>query len=239
DQIVSAFEKQEISRVLDPGSHNLTEDDLTKPMVSRCFYLIKKGIKGNFKSELSRLKRLRRRKIDGKIIQATLPNIATFTFNKPLQIKHIGRAAARPESWVVDAAEQETNEVIQNFACVHVTGHTLDPVARCGQCVLLSDSDDMPADGDLVVGESSEQEKYLRRISFNEESAFLYSINPLKITAPLQVERKMLSLHRVIGVLYDPCRHCNAEILNGNEWHPCENIDPSYFENKKMITVEG
>ncbi|MEK0337357.1 MAG: hypothetical protein QQN41_07980, partial [Nitrosopumilus sp.] len=203
DQIVSAFEKQEISRVLDPGSHNLTEDDLTKPMVSKCFDLIKKGIKGNFKSELSRLKRLRRRKIDGKIIQATLPNIATFTFNKPLQIKHIGRAAARPESWVVDAAEQETNEVIQNFACVHVTGHTLDPVARCGQCVLLSDSDDMPADGDLVVGESSEQEKYLRRISFNEESAFLYSINPLKITAPLQVERKMLSLHRVIGVLYD------------------------------------
>jgi len=239
DQIIKWIEDKKIDCVLNPGSHALTEDDLTKPIVKTCLDLIRKYVKSNFESELSRLKALRRRKIGGRIIKITLSNMTTFTFNDSLQIKHIGRVAARPESWVIDVVEQETNFVIQHFGCVHVTGNTFDPVARCGQCVLLADSDDMPVDGDLVVGESSEQEKYLRRISFNDNSAFLYSINPLKIMAPLQVDRRTLSLHRVIGVLYDPCKHCNAEILNGNEWHPCKNIDPSYFENKKMITVEG
>lgn len=195
-----------------------------------------------FRIELRDLKKLRAKESRGNVIKDSIgkANAAlNITFNDGSNISMIGRAAARPESWVVDAAEQETNEVIQNFACVHVTGYTLDPVARCGQCVLLSDSDDMPADGDLVVWESSDKKKYLRRISFDDENALLYSINPLKLTAPVQVERKMLSLHRVIGVLYDPCSNCNAEFLNCNEWHPCENIDPSYFENKKMIAVEG
>jgi len=239
DQIIKWVEDERVDRVLNPGSHALTEDDLTKPIVKTCLDLIKSHVKNNFESEMSRLKALRKRKMGGRIITITLSNTTTFTFNESLQIKHIGRAAARPESWVVDEAEQETNVIIQKCACVRVTGHTFDPIARCGQCILLSESDDIPADGDLVVGESSEQGKYLRRISFDDESAFLYSINPLKITAPLQVDRKTLSLHRVIGVLYEPCRHCNGEGVNGNEWHPCNNIDPSYFENKKMIAVEG
>ena len=168
-----------------------------------------------FRIELRDLKKLRAKESRGNVIKDSIgrANAAlNITFNDVSNISMIGRAAARPESWVVDAAEQETNEVIQNFACVHVTGYTLDPVARCGQCVLLSDSDDMPADGDLVVWESSDKKKYLRRISFDDENALLYSINPLKLTAPVQVERKMLSLHRVIGVLYDPCSNCNAEI---------------------------
>jgi len=239
DQIVRWIEDEKVDRILNPGSHALTEDDLTKPMVRTCVDLINSHVKGNFESELTILKELRKIKMIGRIITTTASNIATFTFNESLHIKHIGRAAARSESWVVDEVEQETDKAIQNFACVHVTGSTFDPVARCGQCVLLSNSDDMPVDGDLVVGESSEQRRYLRRISFNDESAFLYSINPLKITAPVQVDRKTLSLHRVVGVLYEPCDRCNAKSLNGNEWHPCENIDSSYFRNMKMITVEG
>lgn len=239
DNLCKALAMNEIARVLDPGSHSLTEDDLTKPMVTKCLELIKKHIEGNLNSELVRLKDLRKRKKSGKIIDAATSKTTSFTFNETKIINQIGRAAARPDSWVVDEAEQEATAAIQNFACVHVTGNTFDPVARCGQCILLSGLDDVPEEGDLVVGEISEHEKFLRRISFNDESAFLYSINPLKITAPLQIDRNDLSVHRVIGVLYEPCRHCSAENLNGNEWHPCENIDPSYFENMKMIAVEG
>ncbi len=222
--------------------HLSTGHQVTEAMNKDAYEKLKTLDEGAFRTELGRLKDLRAKELRGNVIKGSVgkANVAlNIKFNDVSNISIIGRAAARNESWVIDEAEQETNAFIQNFACVHVTGHTLDPVAKCGQCVLLSDSDDMLSDGDLVVGESSEQEKYLRRISFNDDSAFLYSINPLKITAPLQVDRNTFSLHRVVGVIYEPCRHCNAEILNGNEWHPCENIDPSYFENKKMITVEG
>lgn len=239
NNIVSAFEKNEIIRVLDPGSHNLTEDDLTKPMVSTCLDLIKKHIEGNFNSELDRLKRNRKKRIDGKVIHTTSSNVTSLIFNNSLPIMNIGRAAARPDGIIVDETVYETKASLQNFACVHVTGNTFDPIARCGQCVLLADSDDIVLDGDLVVGETNENKKFLRRISFNDEYAILYSINPLKITAPLQVDRKTLSLHRVIGILYDPCSLCQVESIEGNEWHPCKNIDPSYFKGIKMIAVEG
>lgn len=222
--------------------HLSTSHEVTGPMTKDAYQKLKKLDEDAFRVELARLKRLRAKELKDNVIKGdvdkTVTNL-TITFNKRSQIPVIGRAAARPETWIVEESEQASESAIENFACVHVTGNTFDPVARCGQCILLSGLDDVPEEGDLVVGETSEHEKFLRRISFNDESAFLYSINPLKITAPLQIDRNDLSVHRVIGVLYEPCRHCSAENLNGNEWHPCENIDPSYFENMKMIAVEG
>jgi len=219
--------------------HLSTSHEVTEAMNKDAYEKLKTLDEGAFRIELGRLKVLRAKELRGNVIETTLSNITTLTFNESLQLKNIGRAAARLKSWVIDEAEQETKQAIQNFACVHVTGHTFDPVARFGQCILLSDSDDMPDDGDLVVGESSEQKKYLRRISFDDENAFLYSINPLKITAPVQVDKKTLSLHKVVGVIYKPCNRCNAKSINGNEWHPCDNIDPSYFNKIRMVTVEG
>ena len=241
DTIVNALTNCFTENVFRKG-HLSTSHEVTEAMNKNAYEKLKALDEGAFRKELGRLKVLRAKELRGNIIKDSLritDMALNIKFSNSRNISIIGRAAARPEAWVIEPTEQKTNASIQNFACVHVTGNTFDPVARCGQCILLSDSDDMPTDGDLVVGESSEQKKYLRRISFDDENAFLYSINPLKITAPLQVERKMLSLHRVIGVLYEPCRYCDAGILNGNEWHPCKDIDPSYFENKKMIAVEG
>ena len=108
------------------------------------------------------------------------------------------------------------------------------------QCVLLADSDNIAIDGDLVVGESTNREKYLRRIAFNNGNAFLYSINPIKIYSPLLIDKNSLLVNKVIGVLYEPCRNCISDnSQNTNEWRPCQNIDSSYFKNIKMITVEG
>jgi len=222
--------------------HLPTSPDVTRSMTEEAYRKLLELDKKAVKVELRDLKKLRAKELRGNVIKGSIGKAnatLNITFNESLRIKHIGRAAARPGSWVIDEVEQETDKAIQSFACVHVTGNTFDPVARCNQCVLLSNSDDTPVDGDLVVGESSEQGRYLRRISFTDESAFLYSINPLKIKAPLQIERENLSLNRVIGVLYEPCRYCNVGSLNGNEWHPCEDIDPRYFGNMKMITVEG
>lgn len=222
--------------------HLSTGHQVTEAMNKDAYDELKKLDDVAFRIELGRLKKLRAKELRGNIIKDSLritDMALKIKFSNSRNISIIGRAAARPEAWFIEDTEQEANAFIQNFACVHVTGNTFDPVARYGQCILLSGSDDTPVDGDLVVGESSEQKKYLRRISFDDENAFLYSINPLKITAPAQVNRKVLTLHRVIGVLYEPCKRCDAKSLNGNEWHPCKNIDPSYFDAVKMIAVEG
>ena len=166
-------------------------------------------------------------------------NVLKIDFNDCSAISIIGRAAARPESWVIDEAENETKVALQQFACVHVTGNTFDPVAKRGQCILLSEPSIIPVDNDLVAVETTSQKRYLRRVFFVDEVACLCSINPLKNTVPLQLEKANISLNRVMGVLYEPCKNCNAKTSNGNEWHPCKNIDPSYFADKKLISVEG
>lgn len=193
---------------------------------------------GVFRIELGRLKRLRAKELKGNIIEG-IGKALNIAFNNSSNIFVIGRAAARGESWIIEDTEQETKQVLQYYGCVHVTGNSFDPVARCGQCILLLDSDNMLVDGDLVVSETIEQKKYLRRISYDDENAFLYSINPLKIIAPVQFNKSTLTLHKVVGVIYKPCNRCNAKSINGNEWHPCDNINPSYFDKIKIVTVEG
>ena len=222
--------------------HLSTGHQVTEPMTADTLAKLKDLDHKAFRIELARLKKLREKEIKDTVIKKSVgkdENVLKIDFNDWGTIPIIGRAAARPESWVIDEAENVTKVALPKFACAHVTGHTFDPVARCGQCILLSDSSIIPVDNDLVVAESTDQKRYLRRVSFVDEVAYLCSINPLRTTAPLQLEKTTVSLNRVVGVLYEPCKNCKAESSNGNEWHPCKNIDPSYFADKKLISVEG
>ncbi len=218
--------------------HAPTSHEVTKPMTVDVYNELKKLDEGAFRIELERLKRLRAKELKGNIIEGA-GKVLTITFNKRSDMPLIGRAAARNESWIINESEEETKIAVNNFGCLHVTANTFDPIARCGQCILLSGSDDIPSEGDLVAVESINQERYLRRISFDNENSLLYSINPLKISTPIKIDNNSLFAHKVIGVLYEPCKNCIAKNQNGNEWHPCKNIDPSYFNEMKMIAVEG
>lgn len=239
DQIISALKNDKIDRVLDPGSHSLTEDDITKPMTQDCLNHLKSHVDRIFKAEIERLKQSRKRKLNGKIIPIVLAQKNNHIFNEALRMKCIGRAAARPESWVVESSDNEASSIIQNFTCTHVTSDTLDPVARYGQCVLLANND-IIADGDLIVGQSVNEENYLRRVAFNNGDAFLYSTNPIKTYQPLQIDKNSLSVNKVIGVLYNPCRKCIHDSSKTDEWCSCsQGIDLSYFATMKMIVVEG
>jgi len=239
DNIIAILRKNEIDRVLGPGSHALTENDLTKPMVQDCFNLIKK-IKGHYDSEIDQLKSLRRRKKQGDMITPETTTKKLFQKNQVIKFNNIGRAAARPESWVIDSPEQQAPFSVLISTCAHVTGHSFDPVARCGQCVLLAQEDNCPMNGDLVAGQLDEETRYLRRIAFDGDHAFLYSINPLKIIPPIRIEKTQLVSHKVVGIIYEPCRQCARDYTNkASEWQLCQKMDLSYFDKMKMISVEG
>ena len=77
--------------------HLPTSHEVTEAMNKDAYEKLKTLDEGAFRIELCRLKVLRAKELRGNVIETTLSDITTFAFNDALQIKNIGRAAARPE----------------------------------------------------------------------------------------------------------------------------------------------
>jgi hypothetical protein len=111
-QIVAELRKPEVTQVLNPGSHAATQENVTKPMVEACLLKLRKPVHTTFLADIERLQQLRLRQLRGNILSVSaidlpLPLQRPIT-KETLFIQVIGRAAARPESWVVDSADVPT-----------------------------------------------------------------------------------------------------------------------------------
>ncbi len=194
------------------------------------------------KSEQERL-----RKVGPKIKEAQVvakPEIKTeyseIIFHDSIKIKTIGRAAAKNEFCVIESSENVIDSLLKPFAIAYVSGDTLEPVARYGQYVLLAQPDDMAVDGDLVAVESHDGARYLRRMNIIGDTLSVYSINPIRVISPVQIKYENCSVYKVIGVIYESTLFSKTDkTLHKGEWNPYENFDASFFDDLKMIIVEG
>ena len=242
-KIVAKFKDPKVSNVLDPSMHSLTESSITKPMVEDCLEELK--ICDNiFKNELIRLENLRKHRIRGSSIPASailFEGIKETSWEKPININQIGRAAARPEdTWQVDISEEALSIYIPQGTIVLVTDKTLDPVAKCGQWVLLADESNEPIDGDLVAVYDSEKNRYLRRIWSDGYNWILQSINPIHPIPSITCEKKYSAIRKIIGVIYQP--EYFSKTINPNltlEWEPVNHFDLQQIPKYKAILVEG
>lgn len=244
-QIIAELKKDEITRVLDPGSHALTQQDITKPMVEDCLRKLKKPINTVFISEIARLKRKKAQELQGKIIKiSTVPfsDIPQSSISEQsLVLPVLGRAAARPDSWVIDTSEEVTSTTLLAYTSAFVSSNTLNPVVRYGQCVLLAHEDNQPGDDDLVAVVSGNGNRYLRRITWlDEDSLVLQSIHPLKRIPTIHVSKAECAMRKVIGVIYEPpTRPTMSSSSKTLEWYPYNNLKPEMIKNLKTIIVEG
>lgn len=243
-QIVAELKKTEIDRVLNPGSHALTQDDITKPMVEDCLRRLRKPINNIFLSELTRLRDWRSRELRGLIIPISTVSFSgehqTATFNQPFVLPVVGRAAARPESWVLDSSAEVTSTKFAPDAVIFVSRNTLNPVIRYGQCALLADEDIQPRDDDLVAVVSTDGDRYLRKLWCDKESYILQAIHPTKPVPALRTSKTQAVVRKVIGVLYQtpltPVIQPSSKTL---EWYPFSRFPSEIISNFKTLVVEG
>lgn len=243
-QIVAELKKTEIDRVLNPGSHALTQDDITKSMVEDCLCRLRKPINNIFLSELTRLRDRRSRDLRGLIIPISTVSFSgehqTATFNQPFVLPVVGRAAARPESWVLDSSAEVTSTKFAPDAVIFVSCNTLNPAIRYGQCALLADEDIQPRDDDLVAVVSTDGDRYLRKLWCDKESYILQAIHPTKPVPALRTSKTQAAVRKVIGVLYQtpltPVIQPSSKTL---EWYPFSRFPSEIIANFKTLVVEG
>jgi len=243
-QIVAGLRSPEIERVLDPGSHALTQKDITKPMVQECFRKLRKPLNNIFLREIERLRCLRTRRMRGNIIPTStvsfpdVPKKAVFA--NPFLLQVIGRAAARQESWVLDSSGEVSSTTFAPYTAVFVLGESLNPVIRNGQCALLAADDIQPDDDDLVAVVSSDGNRYLRKLWSDGEGNILQAIHPTRPVPAIRSLADVTAMRKVVGVLYKPALRPNMQPSSKTlEWYPYSNFPSKIIGDLKTLTVEG
>jgi len=225
------------------GRHEPTKHNVSKPMVQVALNELNQ-LNNIFLNELKDLQRLKARERKGTVIQipsVSFPALASdAVFKNPFTFPTIGRAAARPESWVLDSSDEVTLTKFAPHTAIFVCSNTLNPVIRYGQCALLSDEEIQPRDDDLVALASSDGERYLRKLWTEKESYIMQAIHPTKPVPALRVSRIQASMRKVVGVLYNtplkPVMNPSSKIL---EWYPFSQFPSKIFSNFKTLVVEG
>lgn len=240
--IINRLRGPKVRWVLDPVLHSPTEADVSNPMLKDCLDELVK-CEETFKNELNKLERIRNHQLRGAAIPAStisFEDIQETSWKEPIVISQLGRAAARSDPWQVDIAEKAIPIAIPQGTIVLVTDNTLDPVAKCGQWVLLADESNEPIDGDLVAICDSKHNRYLRRIWSDGYNWILQAINPIHLISSISCEKKAAAVRRIIGVLYEPVQFSATKNPNLNlEWEPVNSFNLNQMANYKTIVVEG
>ncbi len=242
-KILQTLRDSQVTSVLDPGSHALTEADVTAEMIQTCLRVLRER-DGTVRSEFDRLERLRRHSQRHTAISSSLVPFVQIPdeacWDESIQVVEYGRAAAREESWVVDVADDPSVMFLRAGNAVLVAADTLDPVAKRGQWVLLAHEEVSCKDGDLVSASCVSGDRLLRRIWSSGENWTLQSINPVEPVADVTVPKTEVMPRKIVGVLYEPRRTigvcCDVTIT---EWQPRSDFQVAWFSNFAAVIVEG
>lgn len=243
-KIVNVLRDPEVTRVLDPGSHSLTESDVTAPMATRCLERLRQ-CDNSVRSEFARLDLLRRPQRQARQTRpgtvVNFPDVpARACWHLPLTLKAVGRAAAKPESVTIEDAQSAEDIELEPGSTVRICSNTLDPVGKCGQWVILAGEDVSVVDGDLAAIEMPRGGRLLRRVWSDGPSWRMQSINPVQ-SYPIKSVLKMESaIRRIIGVLFEPRQMPGTDVdPDIAEWDLADHDTPTAIQALNAITVEG
>lgn len=236
--IVECLNDPEVTTVLDPGSHHQTEADVSAAMSRQCLTKLR-ACDNRLRTELDRLERLRAHERRGRALPASIggplgiPDDASW--DAPITIRALGRAAARQDSWVCDDSEDSSGLILPLGAAVVARAETLEPVVRAGQWLLVATEDVTVIDGDLVVAKVGER-RLLRRAWTDGANWQLAAINPVRPASPVVAARADTIIRKIWGVVYEPLR---AGAADNHEWQPRADFETAWLTSLRAIAVEG
>jgi SOS-response transcriptional repressor LexA len=233
----------EVTCVLNPGSHSMTEADVTNAMVTDCLRALQ-VIDITVANELQRLDRLRTRSLRATSIAATVlsfPQLAErVSWSDDIDFPLIGAAAAKSNPWSVEFTEETGHLRFATGAAVQVSCDSLEPVARFGQWVLLAEEHQSLSEGDLVAVRDQDGGSFLRRIWSEGRDWILQSINPVRPLPSITINKRHATVRKIVGVLYGPLGSATAPPGVAAEWLPCSSLDAVGALTKcRAIDVQG
>lgn len=260
-KIAGRLRDEKVARVLDPGSHAMTEADVTEPMVRVCLgELLEVDVL--LRKELDRLEDLRLRELRSKSIPAR-PALDAIVETPPAHpaiipaellrigedaaawrddqaLKIIGMAAAQTRGCVVDMAELPRDARFPPGGAVLVAADGLAPLARSGQWVLLADPSVRVGDGDYAAVIDQGGNHFLRRVWSAGDVWLFEAINPLAHLPPIRVRKCACAVRKIVGVIYEPARSPRFGTTRlTKEWHPRQDFPAGLLGGRFGVLVRG
>ena len=151
-----------------------------------------------------------------------------------LEIVREAAAAHNGEGIEWDENEMHT---LEGHPIVILTTDVISPIGLLGQYLVLDNQERMPANKDLVVVETENGERYVRRFWQEEDgSVVLEATNPTKPWLPVRLREGEHRFRRVVGVLFaDLDVTIGAE---GREWVPGELAD-GWLNDVAGVRIRG
>ena len=243
-EIVRKLRDRKVTLVLDPGTHVDTEARVTVTMVRQCLQVLRE-CDNIFRKELQRLDVLRSparrvRQVPHAPI-VLFPEIpAPANWNNPLELKMLGRAAAKPDAVTIDLSEPPISVKLKPGSTILVRSDTLDPIAKRGQWVILAAEDVSIADGNLAAVATGEGRHFLRRVWSDGDSWRMQSINPVQLSRVESVLKAEAAMRKVCGVLFEPRQVLGATADGSDlEWEALDYHTLDVISSLYTITVEG
>lgn len=234
DTIVQTLNCAHIERILHKLHHN---EAVNKPDVKDASDALQQCTKV-VKREIKRLKGLYNHALLNRCRGSSTPVI--------LEISGFKRDRVRKDLLVVrEAAAAHNGEGIEwnvtdeypvdSCPVVQVCADVVAPVALSGQYLLLDWEDREPANGDLVVVESPDKKKYVRRMWREEDgTVMLVGANPTMPYEPVRVMSGKCSIRRIVGVLYD-----QSPITTSDDEWSMRGVNDSWFDDILGVRVKG
>lgn len=232
DTIIRIFRGEKVNRILHPTHHN---EPIQKPEVVDAMHALEECTKG-VRNEIKRFKESynhalldRRRGLD------VVLEISEFKEDKINRTLSLVRKAAAGHN--AEGIEWDINEdyAIENCPVVQVCSDVISPIALPGQYLLLDWEDREPANGDLVVVETSDKEKYVRRIWREENgTVILEGANPTVSYDPVHITSGTCTIRRIVGILYD-----QSPITTPNDEWSLRGVNDSWFDSIVGVRVKG
>ncbi len=233
-QIIAKLRTPAFDRIVHRTNH---DENPTRPEVEdglKCLQECKRAVF----LEIDRFKKLYRHKLlDRSVpVQVAVNTLSIGNAIPQLNLPIVGKAAAGEHGSII-SWESGTHLDLSGCETAMVKMHTLDPIARLGQILLLDPIPLPPSDGDLVIVRTESGEKLARRHWHLGPSRHLETANPTLPHPPHYLKSGEHEIRRIVGVLFDG--HKCQESTNGEEWVALQKLPKGTLDGLQGIAVDG
>jgi SOS-response transcriptional repressor LexA len=170
----------------------------------------------------------------GTGVVLTIYQFRRNVINENLEVVRAAAAAHNTQGIEWDLSDEYR---LEGYSVVLLRSEVISPIALPGQYLVLDWEEREPESKDLVIVETNDGKRYVRRIWVKEDKTiFLEGANPTTTYEPVQVVGGICKVRRIVGVLYD-----KVEIPlggEGEEW-VSGNLGEGWFDRVVGVRVRG
>ena len=234
DRIVNALESPQFQRVM----HKLAHDEDPAESEVRDGLKVLKECEKTVRAEIERFKGLYEHALLARAVEAR-PSVRILSLKDYIEgrkLDIVARAAAAENGVGVFWEENEVSQLAGNQVVI-LKSDTIAPTGLIGQYLLLDSEEREPENSDLVVVETQDKQRYVRRFWRDvDKTILLDAANPTSPYKPIRLSSGEHLMRRVVGVLFDAVAVKRGQ--EGDEWVPAK-LPDKWLDGVVGVRVEG